>query len=116
MTEALGAALRGAQQAAVTGWAWSGEEWWLLAASLGVGISRRSFRPGGLPQRRGPGTGRGVESLAMFSRTVMLALCLSVPAFAVAQAPQPGCTPDAFKPLPERQDVVSWKLLGRSSW
>jgi putative ABC transport system permease protein len=38
MTEALGAALRGAQQAAVTGWAWSGEEWWLLAASLGVGI------------------------------------------------------------------------------
>ena len=38
MTEALGAALRGAQQAAVTGWAWSEQEWWLLAASLGVGI------------------------------------------------------------------------------
>lgn len=30
-----------------------------------------------------------------------------------AQAPQPGVTPDAFKPLPERQDVVSWKLLGQ---
>ena len=38
MTEALGAALRQAQQAAVTGWAWSEQEWWLLAASLGVGI------------------------------------------------------------------------------
>jgi len=38
MTEALGAALRQAQQAAVSGWAWSDEEWWLLAASLGVGI------------------------------------------------------------------------------
>ena len=30
-----------------------------------------------------------------------------------AQAPQAGVTPDAFKPLPERQDVVSWKLLGQ---
>ena len=38
LTEALGAALRHAQQAAVTGWAWSEQEWWLLAASLGVGI------------------------------------------------------------------------------
>jgi len=38
MTEALGAALRQAQQAAVSGWSWSDEEWWLLAASLGVGI------------------------------------------------------------------------------
>jgi putative ABC transport system permease protein len=38
MTEALGAALSRAQQAAVTGWAWSDQEWWLLAASLGVGI------------------------------------------------------------------------------
>ena len=35
--EALGAALRQAQQSAVTGWAWSANEWWLLAASLGVG-------------------------------------------------------------------------------
>ena len=37
-TEALGAALRQAQQSAVTGWAWSASEWWLLAASLGVGV------------------------------------------------------------------------------
>lgn len=51
--------------------------------------------------------------MAMFSRTLLLALWLSVPAFAVAQAPQPGVTPDALKPLPERQDVVSWKLLGQ---
>ena len=48
----------------------------------------------------------------MFSRTITLALCLSSPAFALAQAPQPGATPD-LKPLPERQDVVSWKLLGQ---
>ena len=38
LTEALGAALRGAQQAAVTGWAWSSNEWWLLAAALVVGV------------------------------------------------------------------------------
>ena len=38
LTEALGAALRSAQQAAVTGWAWSTNEWWLLAAALGVGV------------------------------------------------------------------------------
>ena len=38
LTEALGAALRGAQQAAVTGWAWSSNEWWLIAAALVVGI------------------------------------------------------------------------------
>ncbi|MGH8675217.1 MAG: ABC transporter permease [Burkholderiales bacterium] len=38
LTEALGAALRHAQQAALTGWAWSDQEWWLLAASLAVGI------------------------------------------------------------------------------
>ena len=38
LTEALGAALRQAQQTAVTGWAWSASEWWLLAAALAVGI------------------------------------------------------------------------------
>ena len=38
LTEALGAALRHTQQAAVTGWAWSSNEWWLLVASLAVGI------------------------------------------------------------------------------
>jgi len=36
--EMLGAALRQAQQSTVTGWAWSANEWWLLAASLGVGV------------------------------------------------------------------------------
>jgi putative ABC transport system permease protein len=38
LTEALGVALRQAQQAAVTGWAWSANEWWLLAAAVAVGI------------------------------------------------------------------------------
>ena len=38
MTEGLGMALQQAQQAAVTGWAWNEQEWWLLAASLAVGI------------------------------------------------------------------------------
>ena len=38
LTEALGAVLRHAQQAAVTGWMWSSNEWWLLAATLGVGV------------------------------------------------------------------------------
>src|SRR5262245_10262313 len=38
MTEALGATLRQAQQSAVTGWAWSNNEWWLLAAALAVGV------------------------------------------------------------------------------
>jgi len=38
LTEVLGAMLRQAQQAAVTGWMWSNSEWWLLAATLGVGV------------------------------------------------------------------------------
>ena len=38
LTEALGAVLRQAQQAEVTGWMWSSSEWWLLAATLGVGV------------------------------------------------------------------------------
>jgi len=52
-------------------------------------------------------------------RVITLALCLGFPAFVVAQTPpsgvqmQPGMSPDALKPLPERQDVVSWKLLGQ---
>ena len=37
LTEALGTALRQAQQSTVTGWAWSVTEWWLLAASVAVG-------------------------------------------------------------------------------
>ena len=38
LTEVLGAMLRQAQQAAVTGWMWSSSEWWLLAATIGVGL------------------------------------------------------------------------------
>jgi len=47
------------------------------------------------------------------NQLLALAFGLSVAALASAQAPQPGVTPDAFKPLPERPDVVSWKLLGQ---
>jgi len=55
----------------------------------------------------------------MLARIFVVALCLSFGTFAVAQAPQPGvqgqpaASPEAFKPLPERPDVVSWKLLGQ---
>ena len=37
--EALGAALKAAQQTTVTGWAWQPREWWLLALAIGVGIA-----------------------------------------------------------------------------
>ena len=37
--EALGAALKAAQQTTVTGWAWQPREWWLLALAVGVGIA-----------------------------------------------------------------------------
>ena len=47
------------------------------------------------------------------NRLLALVIGMSIAALASAQAPQPGVTPDAFKPLPERQDVVSWKLLGQ---
>jgi len=55
----------------------------------------------------------------MGARIFLFALCFSFGTFAAAQAPQPGVqgqpgvSPDAVKPLPERQDVVSWKLLGQ---
>src|SRR5688572_2292445 len=55
----------------------------------------------------------------MLARIFLFALCFSFGTFAAAQAPQPGVqgrpgvSPEAFKPLPERQDVVSWKLLGQ---
>ena len=50
LTEALGAMLRQAQQAAVTGWTWSSSEWWLLAATLGVGVLA-ALIPAGLAYR-----------------------------------------------------------------
>ena len=43
-----------------------------------------------------------------------IALALSVPAFAQTPAASPGAMdPSQFKPLPDRQDVVSWKLLAQ---
>ena len=43
-----------------------------------------------------------------------IALALSVPAFAQTPAASPGAIdPSQFKPLPDRQDVVSWKLLAQ---
>ena len=55
----------------------------------------------------------------MVARIFLFALCFSFGTFAAAQAPhpgvqgQPGVSPDALQPLPERQDVLSWKLLGQ---
>ena len=50
--------------------------------------------------------------------TVLLAAALALPAFAQAPGtPQtglpPGMDPAQVKPLPERKDVVSWKLLAQ---
>ena len=39
-------------------------------------------------------------------------LAFALPALAQHQAP-PGVDPNQFKPLPDRQDVVSWKLLSQ---
>jgi hypothetical protein len=39
-------------------------------------------------------------------------LALALPAVAQHQVP-PGVDPNQFKPLPERKDVVSWKLLSQ---
>ena len=48
--------------------------------------------------------------MTRFLFSVLLAFAL--PALAQHQAP-PGVDPNAFKPLPERKDVVSWKLLSQ---
>jgi hypothetical protein len=40
----------------------------------------------------------------------VVATLLAFPALAQHQAP-PGMDPGQFKPLPDRNDVVSWKLL-----
>jgi uncharacterized protein len=55
----------------------------------------------------------GLRLPAMLSRPFALALLLSVAVPAWAQhVPPPGMDPNAaFKPLPERKDVVSWKTL-----
>jgi hypothetical protein len=39
-------------------------------------------------------------------------IAVAVPALAQHQAP-PGADPNQFKPLPERNDVVSWKVLSQ---
>ena len=56
----------------------------------------------------------------MLNKALALAIGVLLAVVAIAQTPKPGeqppapgITPDAFKPLPERQDVVSWKLLGQ---
>ena len=48
--------------------------------------------------------------MTRFLFSVLLAFAL--PALAQHQAP-PGADPNQFKPLPERKDVVSWKLLSQ---
>jgi len=48
--------------------------------------------------------------MTRFLFSVLLAFAL--PALAQHQAP-PGVDPNAFKPLPDRKDVVSWKLLSQ---
>jgi hypothetical protein len=45
-------------------------------------------------------------------RTFLVLLSLSLPATAQHQAP-PGTDPAQFKPLQERKDVLSWKLLSQ---
>ena len=46
----------------------------------------------------------------MKTKAFLLALALAFPAVAQHQAP-PGADPSQFKPLVERKDIVSWKLL-----
>ena len=56
----------------------------------------------------------------MPTRVFVFLVCAFFGTFAVAQAQAPhpggqipGMSPDALKPLPERHDVVPWKLLGQ---
>ena len=55
----------------------------------------------------------------MFTRALILAFALALPAQAQNQnklgqhVPPPGTDPGMFKPLPDRNDVVSWKLLSQ---
>ena len=43
---------------------------------------------------------------------LLVGLLLALPALAQHQVP-PGADPNQFQPLPERKDVVSWKLLSQ---
>jgi hypothetical protein len=55
----------------------------------------------------------------MYIRALIFALAVALPAQAQDQnklgqhVPPPGVDPNAFKPLSERKDVVSWKLLSQ---
>lgn len=55
----------------------------------------------------------------MFARVLILAFAVALPVQAQDQnklgqhVPPPGVDPSAFKPLDERKDVVSWKLLSQ---
>ena len=48
----------------------------------------------------------------MTSKALLFALAFAFPAAAQHQAP-PGADPSQFKPLVERKDVLSWKLLAQ---
>jgi hypothetical protein len=48
----------------------------------------------------------------MKSKALLFALALAFPAAAQHQAP-PGADPSQFKPLVERKDVLSWKVLAQ---
>jgi len=47
------------------------------------------------------------------TRIAALLLLLAAPAFAQQHAMPQGPDPSQFKPLPERKDVVSWKLFSQ---
>jgi uncharacterized protein len=48
----------------------------------------------------------------MKNLALLAAMLLALPALAQHQAP-PGADPNQFKPLPDRNDVVSWKVLSQ---
>jgi hypothetical protein len=45
--------------------------------------------------------------------SLLIALALALPALAQQHQLPPGADPSQFKPLPDRNDVVSWKLLSQ---
>jgi len=51
-------------------------------------------------------------TLFAVKRVLLLLAAVAVPALAQHQVP-PGTDPNAFTPLPERKDVVSWKTLAQ---